>query len=134
TAPIAALPPGREASLEDTILLDTASPFADPPVAPAAPPAPRSKRPTPAISAHAAAAAESVAKLLADPRFVPLLQAFVASLSRSIGEIRAAREAGATASLTGIVHRLKGTAANYGMPAITDAAARAVEAIREEKP
>jgi two-component system, sensor histidine kinase len=64
-----------------------------------------------------------------DSRFLPLLQKYMARLPIVLEELRTAQRDGNTESMLDIVHRLRGTAVNYGYPLITEAATQCQTAI-----
>jgi response regulator RpfG family c-di-GMP phosphodiesterase len=64
-----------------------------------------------------------------DSRFLPLLQKYMARLPSVLEELRTAQRDGNTESMLDIVHRLRGTAVNYGYPLITEAATQCQTAI-----
>ncbi|MEW6074524.1 MAG: ATP-binding protein [Planctomycetota bacterium] len=71
--------------------------------------------------------------LAGNPRFAPLVKRYVGSFPVQAERIRAAHAAGELDEVRTLVHRIRGTASNYGFPAITAAAGACEEAIREGK-
>ncbi len=72
--------------------------------------------------------------LIDNPRFAPLVERYLASFPGLIERVRAAYEQGELDDVRTLVHRIRGTASNYGFPAITDAAGACEDAIRDEAP
>lgn len=66
----------------------------------------------------------------AAPRFRPLMRKFMARLPGMLSELQAAREEGESETLFTIVHRLRGTAGNFGFPQITAVANECETALR----
>ncbi|MCC7140087.1 MAG: Hpt domain-containing protein [Planctomycetes bacterium] len=58
-----------------------------------------------------------------DPRFLPLLLAYVDDLARTRDRVRALVETGDGVALARCAHHLSGTGGAYGYPAVGDAAA-----------
>jgi len=69
-------------------------------------------------------------KMASDPAFAPMLQRYVAAMVDAIDGIEAARSSHDVDALAGIVHQFRGTAANYGYPTITEAAAAVEDPLR----
>ncbi|MBS0266043.1 MAG: response regulator, partial [Planctomycetes bacterium] len=63
--------------------------------------------------------------------FGELLQRYRVSLRRQLAQIESAQAAGASDDICKTAHRLKGTAANYGFPQITECAARCEDQLRQ---
>jgi CheY-like chemotaxis protein len=75
--------------------------------------------------------AASAFSLADNPRFQALRQAYVEGLAETAQQIRDVRANGRSGQLEVLVHRLKGTAANYGFPEITEVAASCEQLLRE---
>ncbi|MHB8970376.1 MAG: PAS domain S-box protein [Pirellulaceae bacterium] len=67
-----------------------------------------------------------------DPRFQPLLDNFLARLPGMLDQLQVARAEGEFDTLCTVVHRLRGTATNYGFPEITVAADKCETVLRSE--
>jgi PAS domain S-box-containing protein len=68
------------------------------------------------------------------PGFAPLQRQYAKGLPKVIDDLRAARVKEDNATLRLLAHRLKGTGANYGFPAVTKYAGRVELAVHEQKP
>ena len=77
---------------------------------------------------------ESVPSLANNPRFAPLVRRYVGSFPTQSDRIRQAFADGDLDDVRTLVHRIRGTASNYGFPAITTAAGACEDAIRAEAP
>src|SRR5262245_21446832 len=64
------------------------------------------------------------------PRFRGLVERYVASLPDMVARIRALEQRGELEEVRTLVHRLRGTAASYGFPGVSQAAGRCEDAIR----
>ncbi|MSR62042.1 MAG: response regulator [Planctomycetes bacterium] len=64
------------------------------------------------------------------PRFRGLIERYVASFPELVDKIRRQERAGHLDEVRTLVHRLRGTAATYGFPAVSQAAGRCEDAIR----
>lgn len=71
-----------------------------------------------------------VSEKVGDARFQPLLDRFIARLPETRDRLRSARQAKKLDVLLTVVHRLRGTAANYGFPQITAVADKCEIALR----
>lgn len=78
----------------------------------------------------AAGGGEDVFSLSDNPRFRPLVERYLASFETLWPEIEGLHRDGELESLRTRVHRLRGTASNYGFPAISAAAGRCEDLIR----
>lgn len=67
-----------------------------------------------------------------DSRFGPLLERFVARLPDMRHQLQSAREDGKLETLLTVVHRLRGTASNFGFPRITAVANECETALRSQ--
>lgn len=63
--------------------------------------------------------------------FAPLLDAYLKRMAEMAGQIVEARRRGDGTELCRLVHRIRGTAGNYGFPTITDLAAACEMALRD---
>lgn len=70
--------------------------------------------------------------LVDNPRFRPLIERYVASFGELIPELHGHFDAARMHPLRTLVHRLRGTASNYGFPEISQAAGRCEDQIRSE--
>ena len=68
--------------------------------------------------------------LAGNPRFAPLIERYLGSFPSQIEAMRAQLAAGEFEALRTSVHRLRGTAANYGYPELTELAGACEDAIR----
>ncbi len=92
-------------------------------VAESLPPARRASLPSRPSAAVGREGASIVSSLAEEPGFSPLLEEYIGEFPQRRTEITEAIEAGDVEKLRLIVHRLKGTAANYGFPQISRQAA-----------
>ena len=69
------------------------------------------------------------ASLASDPSFAPFVREYVAGLPAVVASLEAARSAGDTTAARRVAHRVRGTAASYGFPTLTEAAARCEDAL-----
>jgi PAS domain S-box-containing protein len=97
-------------------------------------PEPASPSEPAAPTADTAATGVLCSNLADNPRFAPLLKRYLASLPDVRNDLAAALAMNDADATREIVHRIHGTAANFGYPDITDAARRSEAAIREGKP
>jgi DNA-binding response OmpR family regulator len=67
-----------------------------------------------------------------DARFQPLLEKYLARLPGMLDQLQVARAEGEFDTLCTVVHRLRGTAANYGFPQITAAADKCETVLRTQ--
>jgi PAS domain S-box-containing protein len=106
--------------------------------APAAPPAatPTAVRRGPQAAAPVAEPApEGALFSLADhPRFRGLIERYVASFPDLVRRMRRLERKGELEEVRTLAHRLRGTAASYGFPAVSQAAGRCEDAIRAGAP
>ena len=72
--------------------------------------------------------------LVGNPRFQRLIERYVASFPEQIAALREGLHAGELQTLRTRVHRLRGTAANYGFPGVSEAAGACEDAIRQGRP
>ena len=72
--------------------------------------------------------------LAGNPRFQLLIERYVASFPEQVETLSALLEAGDLEGLRTKVHRLRGTASNYGFPGISDAAGACEDALRAGRP
>ncbi|MEI7768114.1 MAG: ATP-binding protein, partial [Phycisphaerae bacterium] len=79
-------------------------------------------------------AEESSPSLAQRPGFAPLQRQYAKGLPKVVEDLRAARVKEDHATLRLLAHRLKGTGANYGFPAVTKYAGRVEKAVVEQKP
>ena len=70
--------------------------------------------------------------LVDNPRFAPLIRRYLESFPDQIAALREAHAEGRIDEVRTRVHRLRGTASNYGFPQVTEAAGRCEDAIRGE--
>ncbi len=82
------------------------------------------------LARAAAAIGEAPEPAEADDFLAPLRERFLAGLPDRLGAMEAAAGAGDVEALVREVHRLRGAAAGYGLPELSEAAARAEEALR----
>ena len=73
---------------------------------------------------------DELPSVLDHPRFRPLIERYVASFPRLIGDIRELQGSGQLDEVRTLVHRLRGTAASYGFPGISKSAGACEDAIR----
>ena len=73
-----------------------------------------------------------VSDRVADSRFQPLLEKYLARLPGMLDQLQSARAEGDLDTLCTVVHRLRGTAANYGFPQITAVADKCETALRTQ--
>jgi len=71
-----------------------------------------------------------ISEKIADSRFQPLLQKYLARLPGMLDQLQAARDDGDLDSLLSVVHRLRGTAESYGFPQISAVADMCERALR----
>jgi PAS domain S-box-containing protein len=71
---------------------------------------------------HEAGPKEIRSTMADDPKFAPLLKDYRQSLHEAAGQIQGMMERGDTESLLVVIHRLRGTATNFGFPQITELA------------
>ena len=88
---------------------------------------PRTPVPPPAPAARPVDLA--AASLASDPSFAPFVREYVAGLPAIIAAFEAARSAGDVVAVRRTAHRVRGTAASYGFPALTEAAGRCEDAL-----
>jgi CheY-like chemotaxis protein len=81
------------------------------------------------LSEHARSQADPSTNLAEDEGFAPLRERYISRLPSVIQQLLAAREAKDVEGLREIAHRIKGTAANYGFPDLTEVAADCENAI-----
>jgi signal transduction histidine kinase/CheY-like chemotaxis protein/HPt (histidine-containing phosphotransfer) domain-containing protein len=72
--------------------------------------------------------------LATNPRFAPLLKAYIEAMPETADQIQSALDARDTQQLRFMTHRLKGTAGNYGFPSITETAGASEKLITESAP
>lgn len=72
-----------------------------------------------------------ISTLAQDEKFAPILRQFLSKLPGLIEQITIARREGQDDKLRLIVHRLRGTAANFGFPQITDLAGQCDDLLRQ---
>jgi PAS domain S-box-containing protein len=89
---------------------------------------PAAGRPEP-VAAAAPGGEESVS-LVQHPRFRALVGRYVASFPELIEKLRQLASEGRSEELRTLVHRLRGTAASYGFPAVSQCAGRCEDLIR----
>ena len=87
-----------------------------------------------ATPAAARSAAGEVLSIASHPRFRGLVERYVASFPELVGRIRQLARARRHDEIKTLVHRLRGTAATYGFPAVSQAAGRCEDAIRAGRP
>ena len=72
-----------------------------------------------------------VFSLADNPRFAPLIKRYVGSFPTQVENIRAAYDRGQLDEVRTLVHRIRGTASNYGFPEVTAAAGVCEDSIRD---
>jgi PAS domain S-box-containing protein len=72
--------------------------------------------------------------LATNPRFAPLLKAYIDAMPETAIQLEKALETKDTQQLRFMTHRLKGTAGNYGFPSITETAGAGEKLITESAP
>ncbi|MEQ1892022.1 MAG: ATP-binding protein [Planctomycetota bacterium] len=85
-------------------------------------------------AATPSAPAGDVLSIASPPRFRGLVERYVASFPELVGRIRLLARARRHDEIRTLVHRLRGTAATYGFPAVSQAAGRCEDAIRAGRP
>jgi CheY-like chemotaxis protein/HPt (histidine-containing phosphotransfer) domain-containing protein len=83
-----------------------------------------------AVGDGAPASVAPAVSLVGNPRFQPLIERYVGSFPEQRRELAALLEAGRTEELRTRVHRLRGTASNYGFPEVSRAAGACEDRIR----
>jgi HPt (histidine-containing phosphotransfer) domain-containing protein len=83
-----------------------------------------------AAPAPAAEPGGNLFSLAEHPRFQGLVQRYVASFPELVERIRELERKGELEQVRTLVHRVRGTAATYGFPALSEAAGRCEDAIR----
>lgn len=73
-----------------------------------------------------------VSQKAADARFRPLLEKYLSRLPGLLDQLQSARRDGERETLCAVVHRLRGTGANYGFPQITAIADECETALRTQ--
>ena len=63
------------------------------------------------------------------PGFAPFVRERIAGLPAVVASLEAARASGDATAVRRVAHRVRGTAASYGFPALTEAAARCEDAL-----
>jgi len=76
------------------------------------------------------ASAGALLSMAQHPRFRGLVERYVASFPEMVARIRALERRGHLEEVRTLVHRLRGTAASYGFPGLSQAAGRCEDAIR----
>jgi HPt (histidine-containing phosphotransfer) domain-containing protein len=69
--------------------------------------------------------------LAGDPAFAPLLESYLRKIPQWMVDIETARQRADREGLCRLVHRIRGTAGNYGFPRITEIAAACESVLRD---